>query len=398
MTGEIAQYDELFVTADGTEYPFMFPRPLTGGLGNVSVSPFAPKSTTGDRSYADYDAISAIAFTDFSGGIGQERMTDVTKYYEGTNLDTRGGQLTLGPLVTATTRVTAQAGDVFYAIGGSGNPTKIAARFTMLSSATAPKLRGVWVFLKGDLAVPASTVKLYANTANAPGAELGTATIATGTLRGTGRWVNVLFATPVTVQNNVDYWLSVENASATLAVFWLGAQLDVYMTLPSATWNGAAWVASAVKYSYLLADYQVGFDAPPKPLLGTGGDNVPRVWAPAGRSLYYIGAAAAPIGIVNGNLPALPAAQVRTPVTLSADIITACWYRAPSQTANFLYLGLGDGAVGQRFNGSIGAESWIALDTATVGKNVYASALCVHDALLFYAYDQNKIDCYDGTN
>ena len=92
--------DESF-TLNGTVYPFMFPR--TGGnQGFVSASPFAPKSQIGERTYNDYTAYSVAAFTNLSGGMGQERIGEPTKYYDASNLDARSGQIVLGPLVHTT--------------------------------------------------------------------------------------------------------------------------------------------------------------------------------------------------------------------------------------------------------------------------------------------------------
>ena len=100
MTGEARRADELF-TLNGTEYAFMLSS--TSGNGCASASPFAPKTITGDKKYADYDAMSAVAFTDLSGGSGQEYADDTTMYRGGLDIDARGGKIILGPQVTLST-------------------------------------------------------------------------------------------------------------------------------------------------------------------------------------------------------------------------------------------------------------------------------------------------------
>ena len=78
------------------DYHFRFPE-RGGALGLGSSSPFAPKSTSGERSYQDYDPFSAVAMADLSGGMGQERLTDVTRYLTAVDADVRSGRIILGP-------------------------------------------------------------------------------------------------------------------------------------------------------------------------------------------------------------------------------------------------------------------------------------------------------------
>jgi len=104
MSGEVQRDDERF-TLSGTDYGFRLP-PRQGALGGTSSSPFAPKSVSGERAYADYDTFSALALADFSGGMGQEKQSDATMYYNAVNVDARSGSLILGPYVYQSTAPT----------------------------------------------------------------------------------------------------------------------------------------------------------------------------------------------------------------------------------------------------------------------------------------------------
>src|SRR3989338_416651 len=99
MLGSITRGDEKF-TASAVDYEFLFPK-RGGGLGLSSANPFPQKTVTGERSYADYDVLSALALADLSGGMGQGRLVDATKYFDAFDADARGGRLVLAPRVTA---------------------------------------------------------------------------------------------------------------------------------------------------------------------------------------------------------------------------------------------------------------------------------------------------------
>lgn len=76
--------------------------------GNISpnanrwqvADPFAPKTRTeGDLSHSDFDDRSELAISDFTGGMGQFRYADASKYATGRNIDSRAERLVLGPRV-----------------------------------------------------------------------------------------------------------------------------------------------------------------------------------------------------------------------------------------------------------------------------------------------------------
>lgn len=91
----VTAFDETLTTADGDVVGFML-APGSQGFSSTS-NPFAVKATQGDRSYSDYDAQQALAMSDLSGGIGQDRLIVPTKYWTGRNVDTRGKRVILGP-------------------------------------------------------------------------------------------------------------------------------------------------------------------------------------------------------------------------------------------------------------------------------------------------------------
>jgi hypothetical protein len=60
------------------------------------ATPFSPKTVTGDYSLSDFDLYSIAAQSDFTGGVGQLKLDDTTKYLWGLRVDTRGERATLG--------------------------------------------------------------------------------------------------------------------------------------------------------------------------------------------------------------------------------------------------------------------------------------------------------------
>lgn len=378
MAGEFKHYDEQLTLA-GAAYTFMLARP--GVLSNVSSSPFAPKSVFGDRSYADYDAISALALTNFAGGMGQERQTDATMYYDALDVDARGGQLVLGPLRTF--------------VSPSGGGISSDNGWAEISSATTPRrarriitaahethLERVWVPLKAAKGVGPVTVKLYDNFNGLPGTVLATATVSPADLTAYGQWLEAKFSAPQALTANVPYWISIEQTTATPVYVRQGVQAsgtpDCYY------WNGSTWVNDgANQYGLRYNNPKVYPDAPPRLFTGAGADQIARVWAWAGRVLYYMGATGAPTPVTTTNGGAVN--------LTAADITGQAWFDGPADTAPWLVLALGDTTDMTRFNASVGAETW---ETLTGHK---ARCLANHDNLLVYAYDRNKLDCYNGT-
>ena len=383
MSGEFIQNDEWYVTGDGTTYRFMFAHPTN--LSNVSASPFAPKSTTGDRSYADYDAASALAMTDFSGGMGQDRFTDTTKYYDALHVDSRSGKLLLGPNAEPASfppLTSFPALDTLQYVAVQAGATQRAVKLLIPSGATAVNtIQRLWLPLQAARGVGAITVKLFDDNANAPGTELAATSITLDKFYAFGQWVEAIFPTAETVTPNAAYWLQVTHTGA-VPLYW-ACDYDVNAGgAGSLSWNGAQWVAdTTMTPAVWYDDFTVRQDSPPMLFTGAGEDNVPRVWAWAGRTLFYYGANGAPY-------PALNASNTQV---MDADITAHAWFRAPADTNTWLYLALGDATPIERFDANIGAEEWETL----TGHN--ATNLCVHENLLVYGYDRNKIDCYNGT-
>ncbi len=380
MSGEFKHYDEQFTLA-GAPYQFMLARP--GTPSNVSSSPFAPKSVFGDRTYADYDAISAVALTDFAGGMGQERQADATMYYDALDIDARGGQLALGPLRTF---VSSASGGISFDNGwaeiGSGAYTRRARR--ILTAANETHLERVWLPLKADKGVGAVTVKLYDNFNGVPGTVLATATISAANLTAYGQWLEAKFTTPQTLTGNVVYWISVEQTSATPVYIRQGININ---NPDSYYWDGSLslWLNDGTnQYGLLYNNPKIAPDSPPRLFTGAGADQIARVWAWAGRALYYMGTTGAPTPVTTTSGGAVN--------LTAADITGHAWFDGPADTAPWLYLALGDSTDLTRFNASIGAEAW---ETLTGHK---ARCLTNHDNLLVYAYDRNKLDCYNGTS
>jgi len=78
------RHDETLTTRAGTVYGFMM-APGNHGF-STTTNPFASKSATGDRTYSDYEATAALALSDLSGGLGQDRLISATKYWTGRNI------------------------------------------------------------------------------------------------------------------------------------------------------------------------------------------------------------------------------------------------------------------------------------------------------------------------
>lgn len=384
MAGEVQRDDERF-TLGGTDYGFRLP-PRQGALGGTSSSPFAPKSVSGERAYADYDTFSALALADFSGGMGQEKQSDATMYYNAVNVDARSGSLILGPYVYQSTAPTnpsiTSLGESWEEIG-SANYTRLAGQWVAPADTSTNQLYRVWLPLKAKREVGTITVKLYDSTGTGglPGSAVGTATIAKPDYTAFGQWTQAVFSSPVSVTAGATYWISVEQTGATPCYLWLTRVLD---NAASAYWDGAAWQFNDPSYYAFWADIAaLRPDSPPHFLTGAGEDEIVRVWAYAGRALYYMDStgAPAPVGASTGGATKL----------LSADIVDAAWYRSSAATHPSLYLALGESTPIEAFDGNLADITW-----QTQSGN-YAIALCVHDNLLFYAYARNKVDAFNGS-
>lgn len=388
MSEEFEFADEI-LNHNGTDYRFMLAR---GALSNTSSNPFAPKSVTGDRSYADYDAISALALTDFSGGMGQERLTDATKYYDGFNVDTRSGTVVLGPQVyvndLAGLSFVAE-GDSFIEIGGRGTAgvyAKVATKFVTPAYITA--LKRIRLFLRGDNGIGQITVNLHLSENNAPGAIIATCYVVLGELRAYGQWVSAVFAAPIgapSILGNVTYWISVENSNTTKSVYWLGDGVGMPTQEggdpTGAIYTSGAWHTNTMAFCFWADDYNVHFDAPARLLIGLGDDDIARVWAVAGSCVYYLSA-------TPGMTPVMDGASAKT---LPAGILDALWHRTATDQHDKLYLALANDQSMQTWSGLTG-NIW---DTTTFA-GFSATKLGTYNNLLVFAHDRNALNVYDG--
>lgn len=390
--------DERFRLGD-TDYWFTL---APGGVqGFVSDSPFAPKTTTGERSYADYDVSSAVAFTELTGGMGQERATDVTRYYDARNADARGGRLILGPRIhynaetlpglsahaDALLRGEAEIGTLgFLEVGGG--ITKLAAELN--TGASVLHIDRIWLALAGDTTTPTLTVGLYNDSGGAPGSSVATATMRRDDLLPAGGWVQASFSPTLELAASSRFWIVIEQAGGDgTALGWYGghASETAYSTYHNArVWNGSAWINPSDGYWHLIYQYDdptVRPDSSLRYVLGAGEDGILRVWGYSGRRLYYIGADGLPTAVQDGSGNVYQAAS---------EIMDAVWYRSAGSAHPFLYLALGDTTDMVTFDGNIGAEQW------SVVTGHQARKLALHDQYLWYADDQNMVGCTDGTN
>lgn len=382
--------DETF-TLSGTEYPFLFPDG-GGHQGFVSANPFAPKQQVGERTYNDYTAYSVVAFTDLSGGMGQERIGEATKYHDSQNIDARSGELVLGPLLHTTTATGlnnfASPGTGYtlttYNVGTSDNALAVAL------VGADKHIQRVWLPLVSLVDGKSVTVKLCQNgTLSEPGTVIATATLATDDLRTFGAWVCATFDTSSLLANGDTYWIVVYLEDNPYIVRPANA-LQWYAWYKAGEANYAAMVRNSSPtwenlYEYLPIFWACGeadVDSPPILIAGAAGDAVPRVWIASGRFLYYVGGDNLPVGIVNAAGDAL--------YLMGASATCLALYKAEADLAPYLYIGQGDDVYVEKFNGAIGSETWTR-------PEVYAHAMCVHDDLLWLANTRNKVQGWNTT-
>jgi hypothetical protein len=395
--------DEVFVL-NGTAYNFELA--AGGALGFSSDSPFAPKSTSGERSYADYDPFSAVAFTDLSGGMGQERATDVTKYYDASNVDARGGRLILGPLVhynsatlpgldthsDALLQGTNTTGTLDYLGIGASLP-KVATKLIIPTGFA--EIDRFWLPLKGYALAGTITIKVYNDSSGAPGTEMATTTLSRDELQPFGAWAQASFTPAVAVSAGGTYWISVEHAGADSVLYWYGGTSDVpaYSSNDNCvSWVDGAWAANTGTYWHLIVMYDDPTTRPDSSLryvLGAGEDGITRLWGYSGRRLYYIGAASLPVAVQDGAGNSFEAA---------AEILHAVWFRAVADAHPYLYCALGDATSYVKFDGNIGTEQWATITMTGSGVSQGARRLAVHDNLLWRADEVCNVSAsLDGT-
>lgn len=377
----IKRGDEAFFDASGNQYDFMLAP--SGGLGFVTANPVGSKIVGGERSYADFDTPSMIALADFSGGLGQERLDDYTRYADGANIDTRAGKISISPERTLVGTGNPTGVDLQiinhdgYApgwsvmVGGSGIifGTTVALPFTTPDSIV--ELLRIWVPMRTQAAASTITCSLRALY---DGIDIATGSLQWHPNVRDGAWVEVYLG-KVALDAGATYYLVIGNTSAISVEIYAAA-------LPgAAVWyqTGSTWFSSAYRVPLQFSDPRAGVDAPPKFLLGQGQDNIARMWLYAGSSLYYIAADGTPTICLDGA----------TPKVVTPRLTDACFF-AGLAASNSLYLAA-DGEDVLVFNGSIGSESWGSL------LNHPACYLAVYDDVLYLA-DENTLVGYDGSN
>lgn len=384
----IQRGDERFVLS-GTAYDFKLAP--AGGNGFATANPMGSKLVQGERSYSDFDTPSVTALADFSGGIGQERLTDFTKYYSGTNVDTRAGQIILGPrtyqtgtdyLDTRSELALGAADATWLRIARDLDTTEYYVISIPFSTPIGfAVLYRIWVPLKSATTIIANIAACTIRDAF-DGAILASGDIRYDSRISAGGWAEIVFD-PVTLTAGGTYYLSIECPSG----YAFSIRSWAYST--SSTWllgsthpAPAEWVEMHYQIPLFFSDPLQGFDAPPVPILGMGADSVQRMWFYAGSALYYIGSAGTPIVACydNDSNPGTPV----VPRLFGDRILDACWY------ADKIYLACGHGHDVVAFNGNIGAEDWYTL-TAT------ARTMAVHDDVLYLA-ENNLVVGFDGVN
>lgn len=392
MSGERRAHDETFTTTGGVVYGFRLAR---GNHGfSTTTNPFAAKSTQGDRSYSDYDAVQAIALSDQSGGFGQERLESTVRYWNGINLDTRGRKITLGPGVTYDTPVrNLSCGDAFNFEKHDTPPTlvwqavysparqKVAAWFDCASDVN--DIARVWLPLAVTVSAAVVTVAIYQNTPAADGigepdaSPMVSVSLPRSALRPGGGWVEVAFTNSVSVAPGSRYWISIETVGTdTSAVRWLTAPLSASVSANAKAYNGSSWSSLDAHLVFWYDDGAVHPDGGLHLLVGAGEDNIRRLWGYSGRRLYYVDANGSPVAVQNGS---------GTVYEATADIMDACWFQGTGDAHPYLYLALGDSTNLVKFDGNIGAEQWSSI-------TLQAHALAVHDDKLWYADEVNVIN------
>ena len=387
MTGPRVR-DESFELG-GVEYWFELAE--KGGQGFSSADPWPAKSSTGSRVYADYDPLSAVAFVDLSGGMGQEKATDPTRYFDAENVDARGGRLILGPashLIPVTpagleSHATDLLSDTFTydaldwkSVDSSGAP-KVAGSFVAYTGMTS--LERIWLPIRATVAATTITIGLYndGGGGTGPGTQITTTTLSRDALRYHGAWVEAILSAPVTLIAGSLYWVSVEHSGPADSLAWAGGYVHPNSAANAFTYNGAAWVADSDWYMLLwIEDPLLTPDGPLHYLLGAGEDAIVRLWAFSGRRLYYFAADSTPTGAEDGG---------GNIYKTTADICAATWFRAVSDSHAYLYLALGDATDLLKFDANIGAEQW------AVVTDIQARALAVHDNMLWRADERNQI-------
>lgn len=383
---QIGLGDEAF-TLDDEQYWFRFPE--NGGAQSLrSSSPFSPKMTAGGRTYGDYyDPVSAVAFTDLSGGMGQENADDLTKFFTGNNVDTRSGHLVLGPAPTTTVMAATGAPDYASSLHPwfAVDATRPRLYVRWRAPADCALCDRVWLPLLGTVEAQPVTVTVL----DADFMILASTTIERSALTANGSWLVARFTSPATLTPGADYFFRVSHSGPVNSLKWLASVGEPYTGESgwSFGWDPATeeLIDLKVRLLFWTDDPNVRPAAPARFALGAGRDGVQRLWLWAGRRIYYVGSAGTPVVAAESSAGA--------PHTCAADVCGACWYQATGATTPELYLALdGETTAVEKFDAEIGDETWTTITAKA------ARVLAVHDGTLWRAYDRNAIQgTLDGT-
>lgn len=391
MTGEMRTYDEIFTTTAGSAYGFRLAQGTHGF--STTTNPFAAKSTQGDRSYSDYDALQAVAISDFSGGFGQDRMENPARYWNAINVDTRSEKIVLGPQVTYNAEAaTLSCGDALASSGkylGTTPSTSWEAIYAPTRQKVAvffdcppdfAQIDRVWLPLRISTQAAGVQVALHNNSASAdgigvPGTLMSSVTLGRELLSRKGAWTECAFPSGVSVAPGSRYWIVISTTETDAgAVGWY--------SIPSLGANakyddGSGWKALGNHLIFWYDDAFLRPDSPLSLLIGAGEDGIMRLWGYHGRKLYYVNANGQPVPVQNGMGSVFEAV---------ADIQDAVWFRGTSDSHPYLYCALGDDMDMIKFDGNIGAEQWFTV------TGLQAHALAVHEDKLWLADSSHQID------
>lgn len=372
----VTAFDEVLTTADGESYGFML-APGNQGFSSTS-NPFAVKATQGDRSYSDYDAQQALAMSDVSGGIGQDRLLVPTKYWTGKNIDTRGKRVILGPQqhltgtpgIDTTVAEGLKSGSVAWHYIYSTARQAIAAPLVVSVDTSADHFM---IYLKATVDAGTITVSLCSDDAGTPGAVIDSYVVSRADYSARGQWVKITPTNTVDLSPDGSYWVQVQHSGTSETACAWGVIEDVSEAITEGlakVYDGATWTSDESRPIVWIESSVLTPDSLPTFLVGAGEDNINRVWLWAGRRLYYIGASGAVV----------PVAVTTEPFEFPNEITDACFYKGTGDSHRYLYVALG-GTDMVKFDCNITGTPTMA--TVTSSK---ATRLCVHDNKLWRAY------------
>lgn len=372
----VTAFDETLTTADGDIVGFML-APGNQGFSSTS-NPFAVKATQGDRSYSDYDAQQALAMSDLSGGIGQDRLIVPTKYWTGRNVDTRGKRVILGPeqhmIGTANldTNVAAglEAGTVDWHYIYSTARQALAAPVNVSANTSADHLM---IYLRATVDAGTITVSLYSDDEGVPGTEIDSYTVSREDYDARGKWVKVTPAATVELSSDGTYWVVVAHSgTTTTAVAWgvVEDPTEAVIAGIAKVYDGSSWASDGCWPVLWIESATVTPDTMPTFLTGAGEDGINRMWMWAGRRLYYISGAGAIV----------PVAITTEPYEFPNEITDVCFYKGTGDSHRYLYVALG-GTDMVKFDCNITGTP--TMSSVTSSK---ATRLCVHDNKLWRYY------------